>query len=85
MSKAARITITVPDTVLDAVERERSVRNESRSEFFRRAAEARLLNRADSDADERYIRGYQQKPETPEELLLSESLAVVGLGEEAWN
>ncbi len=83
MSKGAKITITVPDDVLAAVKKERSVRNESRSKFFRCAAEARLRSRADAGADRRYARGYQQAPET--ETSVSEQLAAVAFLHEKWE
>ncbi len=45
MGKSAKVAISLPEIVLRAVEKERKAKGESRSAFFRRAAE-RLLNQA---------------------------------------
>ena len=37
MGKSAKVAISLPEDVLEAVEAERKVKGESRSKFFRRA------------------------------------------------
>ncbi len=63
----AKIAISLPDEVLDAVEKERSERGISRSEYFRRTVEEHLRREKEKEDDARYIQGYLDDPETPEE------------------
>lgn len=64
----AKIAISLPDSVLDRIERERKARGVSRSEFLRLAVDALLLREQQREEEERYIRGYLEHPETEEEL-----------------
>lgn len=75
----AKIAISLPDDVLQAVERERELSGESRSEFFRRAAKALIKQKQREEQEREYIRGYTEMPETDEEFagLRSASLAVL--------
>jgi metal-responsive CopG/Arc/MetJ family transcriptional regulator len=84
MSKTAKIAISLPSEVLDAVERERDQRGESRSQFFRRAVETLLRQQQEQELSEQYIRAYQQTPETPEEVSAARSAASTILAEEPW-
>lgn len=81
----AKIAISLPDDVLQAVEKERALSGESRSEFFRRAAKALLKQKQREERDREYIRAYQEMPETDDEFegLRSASLAV--LAELPWD
>ena len=67
----AKIAISLPDAVLQEIERQRRARGESRSEFFRRAAEAVLRREREREMDERYVNAYLHQPETDEELALA--------------
>ena len=66
----ARIAISLPDEVLEAVEKERLGRSKvlSRSEFIKRAVEQYLRTESERTMEEQYIRGYLEHPETEEEL-----------------
>ncbi len=64
----AKIAISLPDDVLRAVEKERELTGESRSEFFRRAASALLKQKLREERDREYTRAYREMPETDEEL-----------------
>ena len=79
----AKIAISLPDAVLQAVEKERKARGETRSAFFRRAVEAFLLR--EREAIERYVRGYQRDPETEEEIALAESTVQPALATTRWE
>ncbi len=81
----AKIAISLPDEVLEAVEKERLAKGESRSQFFRRAAEEQLRREKDRKDIEQYIRGYQLYPETKEEVALAEHLANYALAENPWE
>ena len=67
--KVAKVTISLPSTVFEAVERERETSGETRSEFVVRAVEEYLRRQRARQADEEYVRGYQQFPESEDEEL----------------
>ncbi len=69
----AKIAISLPDEVLQAVEKERLARGLSRGEFLRNAVEAFLRHRRERELEEQYIRGYQEYPETADDRALAES------------
>ena len=81
----AKIAISVPDEMLQAIETERRVNGETRSELFRRAVEAYLRRIQEREQDEQYIRGYQQFPETEEDLGGLETLGLEALAQEPWE
>ena len=85
----AKIAISLPDDVHQAVEKERLATGESRSQFFRRAVEERLRRAKERKDVEQYIRGYQLYPETAEEIALAEATVLYAFdddsGEEDFN
>lgn len=85
MPKTAKIAISLPKEVLAAVEQARKDNGESRSEFFRRAAETLLRRRREQEMNELYIRAYQQMPETEEEVEAARRAASNILAEEPWE
>ncbi len=85
MSKTAKIAISLPEDVLAAVERQRRDSGESRSEFFRRAAEILLRRQREQEMNELYVRAYQQMPETAEEVEAARRAASNILAEEPWE
>ena len=84
MPKTSKIAISLPEEVLTAVEREREESGESRSQIFRRAADLLLRQRKEREMSERYIRAYQQVPETKEEVAAAHRAASTILAEEPW-
>ena len=85
MPKIAKIAISLPEEVLIAVEREREDSGESRSQFFRRAAEALLRHRREQELGKQYVRAYEQLPETREEIEAARHAASKILAEEPWE
>jgi metal-responsive CopG/Arc/MetJ family transcriptional regulator len=81
----AKIAISLPDPVLETIERERKASGESRSEFFRRAVEDLLRRERERELDAQYIRGYQQYPETAEEIAITESTLAEALADNPWE
>ena len=81
----AKIAISLPDELLQDVEKERLAAGETRSEFFRRAVHAYFLNKRKRVDVERYVRGYQQFPETEEELAWVEAASQGVLAEYPWE
>jgi len=84
MGKSTKVAISLPERVLKAIEKERKTRGESRSEFFRRAAEKLLKQEQESKAVEAYIRGYCAMPESAEEVEVVHRVGAVVLAEEPW-
>jgi len=85
MRKTAKIAISLPEEVLAAVERERRGSGESRSQFFRRAAEALLRRQHEQEMTDLYLRAYQEMPETEEEVEAARRAASNILAEEPWE
>jgi metal-responsive CopG/Arc/MetJ family transcriptional regulator len=81
----AKIAISLPDEVLQVIEKERLTRGESRSEFFRRAVEQLLRREREREWDEQYVRAYQQYPETAEEIALAEATMGYAFAENPWD
>jgi metal-responsive CopG/Arc/MetJ family transcriptional regulator len=84
MSKTSKVAISLPEEVLNAIEKEREGSGESRSQIFRRAAELLLRQRQEREMSEQYIRVYQQTPETKEEIEAARRAANAILAEEPW-
>jgi len=64
----AKIAISLPDEILQEIEKERLATGETRSEFLRRAVKAYFRNQRKQEDIDRYVRGYLEHPETEEEL-----------------
>jgi hypothetical protein len=60
-------------------------RGESRSEFFRRAAEKLLKQEQESQAVETYIKGYQAMPESAGEVEAVHRAGAEALAGEPWQ
>jgi len=81
----AKIAISLPDEVYQAVEKARLAKGKSRSQFFRRAVEEHLQRAREWEDVERYIRGYQLYPETKDEIALAESTLHYAFDEDSWE
>jgi metal-responsive CopG/Arc/MetJ family transcriptional regulator len=84
MGKSAKVAISLPEDILKAVEMERKVKGESRSQFFRRAIERFLKQERESSAVEDYIDGYREVPESAEEVEAAHRVGSAVLAEEPW-
>jgi metal-responsive CopG/Arc/MetJ family transcriptional regulator len=84
MSKSAKVAISLPENVLKAIEKERKAKGESRSEFFRRAAEDLLKKERESEKVETYVLGYRALPESTEEVEAIHRAGVAVLTKEPW-
>jgi metal-responsive CopG/Arc/MetJ family transcriptional regulator len=85
MSQAVKVSISLPADILEEADQLREALGTSRSEFFRQAVEAWLRHLNEQKAIARYVRGYQDDPETPEEV---EEVAAAGkrvLALEPWE
>jgi len=85
MAKSAKVAISLPEDVLEAVEMERKAKGESRSQFFRRAVERLLKQEQESSAVKDYVRGYQEVPESADEVEAAHRVGSAMLAEEPWE
>ncbi len=84
MDKSAKVAISLPENILKAIEKQRKASGESRSQFFRRAAEELLKQAQESKAVEAYVRGYGVMPESVAEVEAVHRAGVAVLAEEPW-
>jgi metal-responsive CopG/Arc/MetJ family transcriptional regulator len=84
MNRSMKVAISLPEHVLVAVEKERKTSGESRSEFFRRAAEKLLKQQQEARVIEKYIQGYCDKPESIEEVKAIHRSGTAVLAQEPW-
>ena len=83
----AKIAISLPDEVLEAVEKERLGRSKvlSRSEFIKRAVEQYLRTETERTLEEQYIRGYLDHPETAEDAEWLDDAAAEVFANNPWE
>ena len=84
MNRTVKVAISLPEELLGQVDRVRLRRGESRSQYFRDAAAARLTLGAESSV-EVYRRGYVELPESPEEVEAATHAAMTLLASEPWE
>ena len=82
----AKIEISLPDEVLEAIEKERLGRSKvlSRSEFIKKAVEQYLRTESERSLEEQYIRGYLEHPETEEETKWLDEAAAEVFANNPW-
>ena len=83
MRGAMRVTVSLPEALHQAVERERKARKQSRSHFFRSALLALLEQQRERQAREQYVAAYLAHPETEPEVTAVHGLSV--LASEPWE
>ncbi len=76
MPRAAKIAVSIPAGLLASAERHCRRKGESRSSLIRRALEALLSGELERRRVRRYVRGYLEQPETPEETSVAQAQAV---------
>ena len=81
----AKIAISVPDEMLEAIEKERTVEGKTRSAFMCRAVKEYLLAKVERQKIEQYVKGYLDNPETTDEMASAEALTNVGFSESPWD
>ena len=83
----AKIAISLPDEVLEAVEQERLSRSKvlSRSEFIKRAVQHYLQTESERSLEEQYIQGYLEQPETVGETEWLDKAAAEVFANNPWS
>lgn len=82
---AAKISISLPQATLDAVETGCRESNETVSQFIRRAIEDHLRRERERDDIAQYVRAYREHPETEAEVRQAQAIAVQSLAAEPWE
>jgi metal-responsive CopG/Arc/MetJ family transcriptional regulator len=85
MTRSAKVSISLPQRLLRTADRQRRLTGESRSEFFRRAAEALLAQQERAKAVQRYREGYLQAPESEAEVSWVAEVSSTALADEPWE
>ncbi len=85
MTKTAKIAISLPNDLLQDIERECKASGETRSELFRRAVRAHLRRERQRELEEQYIRGYTEMPETEEEVGWIHAAGLAALAQVPWD
>ncbi|HEX5502571.1 MAG TPA: ribbon-helix-helix protein, CopG family [Thermomicrobiales bacterium] len=85
MNRVTKVTISLDRDLLAAIDRQRATRRQTRSAFFREAAEKQLRDEQERRAVERYVRGYRECPETDEETAVIDQAGVTALTHEPWK
>jgi len=65
---AAKVAVSVPARLFEAMEAERHRTGETRSELVQQAVELLLKRRSTEEDDRRYAEAYRKYPETDEEV-----------------
>ena len=84
MEKSAKVAVSLPETILKAVEKERKAKGENRSEFFRRAVVNLLKEEQRTKEVQIYIQGYHTSPESAQEIKVGHQAGVDVLAGEPW-
>jgi len=76
MKKTAKVAVSIPIPMFRSLERARRRLGKSRSAIVTEALEKWLRAGALGESDRKYVEGYLRRPETAEEVAVSEALAV---------
>jgi hypothetical protein len=85
MGSVSRFTVSVPSSLLQAVDKQLVGDGETRSAVIRRLLEEALRDVEEQADIERYVRGWQEKPMTDEDMLWDPRIAVQRLAEHPWE
>lgn len=85
MPRTDKITISLPKDLLQEIERQCAARGESRSQFLRMTVEAYLHRERERELVKQYVQGYQEMPETEDEVALAQAMAQMAFGDNPWE
>ena len=85
MPKSDKIAISLPSDLLKEIERQCVARGESRSQFLRMAVEEFLRRERQRELEKQYVQGYQEMPETEEEVAFAQTLAQIAFTANPWE
>lgn len=81
----AKVSISLPEDLLERIDRECEATGESRSELFRRALQALFEGRRRDAAVRRYLEGYVAEPEAEYEVAAAGAAAEAAFEDEGWE
>ena len=85
MAQSVKIAISLPKPLIRLVEKERKRTGETRSAFVRRALRRLLEEKEHLLQVSEYVEGYNEQPETEEEIAAAEAGAIALLSREPWE
>lgn len=85
VGKTSRLTVSVPSSLLEAVDRLLVNGGESRSAVVRRLLETAVRDAQEQEAEQRWKQSYEENPQTEEEFGWAEHAARQLLSEVAWK
>ena len=85
MRRSGKLAVSLPGTLLAAVEELRKETGESRSSFFQRAVRHLIQDREHRRRVHQYVEGYRARPESKAEIAAAEASATRLLAEEPWE
>ena len=71
----AKVAVSLPQELLDAVDELRQARGDSRSAVFQEALRQWLQRQTEEELDRKYLEGYRRRPETAREIEEASELA----------
>ena len=81
----AKVAISLPDDVFEAIEKNRLAIGITRSEVIRKAIEEYLRHEKKRQLEDQYIQGYLDCPETAEEIDWVASAGLAALAGDSWE
>ena len=85
MGRTARVTVSLPEALVRALDEQIIRDGETRSAAIRRLLELELGASDERDEVDRYIAGYRERPQTEEEFGWSDAVARERLAETPWR
>ncbi len=82
---AAKVAVSIPSSLFEAVEEKRRSAGQSRSQFVQRALEVLLERIAVQEAERQYVEGYIQQVETEEEVAAVHESSLAALRAHPWE
>ena len=84
MKKSAKVTISLPTSLLSALERQQVEQGCSRSELIAGLLTEAILHENERRDVERYIVGYRAQPETAAEMAVTDQLTAEAALSDPW-
>lgn len=85
MDCSVKATLTLPPDILSKIERGHKERRETRGVFIRATGKQIIGERQAQGDIERCIRGYEERPQSDEEIASAEQLSRAVFADEPWE
>ena len=82
---AAKVAVSIPASLFEAVEEKRRSSGQTRSQFVQRALETLLERLEVQEAERQYVEGYNRQPETDGEVAAVHEAGLAALRAQPWE